>query len=85
MVQTFLKRSFLIANLLLLAFGLNASLAPNSFLEEGDHPLVQRGPLQRSVAYFRRHCPRALLLWNGQSIWLTEQKVRVSLPTLGPL
>lgn len=87
MVQTFLKKSFLIANLLLLAFGLNASLAPNIFfLEEGDHPLWSREGLSREAwPYFRRHCPRALLLWNGQSIWLTEHKVKVPLPTLGPL
>lgn len=59
MVQTFLKKSFLIANLLLLAFGLNASLAPNIFFLGRGRPssVVQRGPLQRSVALFQKTLP----------------------------
>lgn len=58
MVQTFLKKSFLIANLLLLAFGLNASLAPNIFFgRRRPSSVVQRGPLQRSVVLFQKTLP----------------------------
>lgn len=58
MVQTFLKKSFLIANLLLLAFGLNASLAPNIFFWKRETILCgseraspeKRGPISEDTA-----------------------------------
>lgn len=82
MVQTFFKEiiSYCFWHLDLMF------LLHQTFLEEGDHPLWSREGLSREVwPYFRRHCPRALLLWNGQSLWLTEHEVRAPLPTLGPL
>lgn len=83
MVQTFFfLRSFLTANLLLLALGFNAFLAPDIFGKEETilYGLEKCGPISEDTALGH------FLSGMARTIWLPEHgKVRVPLPTLGPL
>lgn len=84
--RPFLKSSFLVANLLLLALGLHAFLAPDIFGKETTLCVPERASPEKYDPVPEDTAIGLFLSGTDRGIWLNGHgKVRVPFPTLGPL